>query len=59
MTPSPQHLSGFIDLLVEAVLRELETEQKNADAPGQGQRRQLDHYIANVQQETETTQTGS
>lgn len=57
MYHAAQHLSGFIDLIVEAVLRDLDAEQKNADEPGQGQRRQMDQYSANLHRETEATQS--
>ena len=34
-----QHIDSLIDLLVEAMLRELDAEQENADESGQEQRR--------------------
>ena len=40
---TPQQLDGLIDLLVEAVLRELESDRnENADESGQEQRRRKD-----------------
>ena len=35
----PQELGALLDVLVEAVLRELDAEQENADESGQEQRR--------------------
>lgn len=48
MTHAAQHLAGFIDLLVEAVLRELETEKENADESGQEQRRRMRSTLENL-----------
>ena len=42
MKVTSHQLHGFIDLLVEAVLREMELEIKNADESGQEQRRRED-----------------
>jgi len=37
-----QELGALLDVLVEAVLRELDAEQENADESGQEQRRRRD-----------------
>jgi hypothetical protein len=54
---SAQHLSGFIDLLVEAVLRELETEQKNAHESGQEQRGRIGSTSENLQTKAQEVHT--
>ena len=41
-----QHIDSLIDLLVEAMLRELDSEQENADESGQEQRRRGDQVSA-------------
>jgi hypothetical protein len=56
MKPSPQHLSGFIDLLVEAVLRDIEA-QKNADESGQEQRRRDGSTLEKLQAKTPEVHT--
>ena len=40
-----QHIDSLIDLLVEAMLRELDAEQENADESGQEQRRRGNEAI--------------
>ena len=42
----PQELDVLLDVLVEAVLRELNAEQENADESGQEQRRRGDQTRA-------------
>lgn len=39
MNAAAQRLEGFIDLIVEAVLRDLNSTRENADDPGQEKRR--------------------
>lgn len=56
MRYSVQQLDPLIDLMVERLLHDMENDQKNADAPGQGQRRQIDTDNANLQQKDQSAE---
>ena len=48
MEQSAQRLEGFIDLIVEAVLRDMKCQNKNGDESGQEQRRREDQSNATI-----------
>ena len=55
MRYSAQSLEGFIDLVVEAVLREMKSECENGAESGQEQRRRGDQQSGTVPKESRDT----